>query len=495
MLRISSYHASFAAIASKLHRELRKTANSFVKFATAYFAHCADMTQSLPLFATYREACIRRSAYLSAITALLWNGYVQEIAKLDQSLYRCAQGAQSYSFLFMLLLVLSACNLRGIRPFFNLQGAVPSVGDTHGEFAAAFFQTTGSRLLPGHHWSLESNGWVFSEIAKDILHAQLSVNIEEYIWEPGRANEQLLSALGRRASGVKCRILADPLGSPDFETQIAPRLRSLGCEARVFRPLTAANLLERNHRKIAVIDGHIAHMGGFGVRDEWLSGKRRRWSPLWRKRLRLIGEWRDDNIRLVGPVVNDVQRAFAQNWQEAGGTLLPASDLPAIPPSGPARVALVSSTAGYLTDGERLMHLLISAARQRIYIANAYFVPDQSLLDRLIEKAQKGIDVRVLVPGRKNDVPIASLGQRQVYRQLLAAGVKIFEYQPVMMHAKTMLIDDRLAVIGSLNLNLLSMNRLEEAVFAIEDVKLAEVLSESFASDLKESRQVKLQVP
>ena len=144
-------------------------------------------------------------------------------------------------------------------------------------------------------------------------------------------------------------------------------------------------------------------------------------------------------------------------------------------------MAFVSSSAGYVADGERLTHLLIGAARRRILSPNArYFVPDRSLLDLLAQKAREGVDVRVLAPGRKNDLVIASIGQRRLYKELLTAGIKIFEYQPAMMHAKTMIIDDQLAVIGSLNLNPLSMNRLQEAVFVIDDKLLVEALEQSF---------------
>jgi cardiolipin synthase len=257
----------------------------------------------------------------------------------------------------------------------------------------------------------------------------------------------------------------------------------------VFRPLSPRNLFERNHRKLVVLDGRIAYLGGFGVRDEWRSKRRHKFGNA---RRRLANEWRDDNIRLKGPVVNDVQRAFAQTWQEAGGGLLPASELPTLPPDGEARVAFVSSTAGYVTDGERLVHLLIAAARQRISIANAYFVPDKSLLRQIVDKAMSGVAVGVLAPGVKNDLPLVQIGQRQLYRELLTAGVRIFEYQPVMMHAKTMLIDDRLAMIGSLNLNLLSLSRLEEAVFVIDDPKLVRALDQSWQSDVADSREILL---
>ena len=384
-------------------------------------------------------------------------------------------------------LLFSGCTLRGIRGSFEVAGPVPSVSSQPAEFAAALFQTTGARLLPGHQWTLAENGSVFGSIVTDIGKATESINFLDYIWDPGAASDRLIQALATRPKTVKCRVLADALGSPSFDKKVAPRLREIGCEARVFRPLTAHNFLERDHRRLVVIDGRIGYIGGFGVRDEWRSKRR----PYVRRTCRrLEEEWRDDNIRVTGPAVNDVQRAFAQNWQETGGALLPASDLPTIKPEGDASVAFIGSTAGYVTDAERLVHLLIASAQKRVYIANAYFVPDASLLRLLTERARQGIEVHVIAPSNKNDLPIAKFGQRRLYKQLIGAGVKVFEYQPVMMHAKTMIIDDRLAVIGSLNMNLLSLSRLDEAVFVIDDPKIVQALDKTWKQDLADSNEV-----
>ncbi len=384
--------------------------------------------------------------------------------------------------------LLAACDFRGVRSTFEISGSVPSLDENAPAFEAALFQSASARLLPGHRWSLEPNGRVFDSIISDIAAATVSINFVEYIWDPGEVSDRLLTAIGTRQNGVKCRVLADPLGSPDFQKVVAPKLRGMGCEAKLFRPVAMKNLFERNHRKMVIFDGKTAYLGGFGVRQEWGS-KHRRHFRLTRRRF--ADEWRDDNIRMTGPVVNDVQRAFAQNWQEAGGALLPEDELPAIAPDGPARVGFVSSTAGYLTESERLVHLLIKSARRRVHIANAYFLPDESLMALLAEKVREGVDVRVLLPGSKNDLPLAKIGQRRLYNELLDGGVKLYEYQPTMMHAKTMVIDDRLAMIGSLNLNLLSLTRLEEAVFVIDDPELVKELDESWRYDLRESREIK----
>jgi cardiolipin synthase len=389
------------------------------------------------------------------------------------------------------LLLMGGCALRGIRTAFQIAGPVPPVSDENGAFTAALFQTTGARLQPGHQWQLEFNGDVFDALVADIHGAQSSINFAQYIWEPGAPSDRLLKALSERNPSVVCRILADPMGSPDFSKEVAEKLRAIGCEARLFRPVSLKNLFERNHRKLVIVDGEVGYVGGFGVREEWTSKKKRRRRPFLRGGSRGLGdEWRDDNIRLTGPAVADIQRAFAQNWQEAGGALLPPADFPAIQPEGETRAAFVSSTAGYLTDSERLVHLLVRAARKRVYIANAYFIPDEELIKLLIQKAKEGVDVRVLAPGRHNDVRIAKIGQRRLYHVLLDGGVKIYEYQPVMMHAKTMIIDDRVAMIGSLNLNLISFTRLEEAALVFDDPKLVEELDESWREDLGESREV-----
>jgi cardiolipin synthase len=389
------------------------------------------------------------------------------------------------------LALFCGCELRGVRPSFEIAGPVPPVSDPEGAFTAALFQTTGARLVPGHRWQLEFDGDVFDALVADVLSAQVSINFVEYIWESGAPSDRLLKALAERKQGVTCRVLADPFGSPDFAKQVVPRLRELGCEARTFRPVSLKNVLERGHRKLVVVDGKIAYVGGFGVREEWTS-KRHRARIYFRGGSRGLGsEWRDDNVRITGPAVSDVQRAFAQNWQEAGGTLLPVVELPVIEPDGEARAAFVSSTTGYLTDAERLVHLLVKAAQKRVYICNAYFVPDQSLVDLLIAKAKSGVDVQVLAPGNKNDVGIARIGQRHLYGELLEGGVRIFEYQPVMMHAKSMIIDDRVAMIGSINLNLISFTRLEEGALVFDDPKLVEELDASWRDDLSRSREVK----
>ena len=365
-----------------------------------------------------------------------------------------------------------------LSPELVLHGPVPSPADGEA-FDIALFQTTGARLQRGHRWHLEDSGQVFTAIVDAIGRAHTSVDIVSYIWHSGEPSERIIGALEKRAHGVTCRILVDPLGSPDFEKNVQPRLRATGCTTLFFRPLGSHPIPERDHRKLTIIDGRIGFVGGFGIRQEWVKAAGSR-DP----------EWRDINIRIEGPAVNDLQRAFAQNWQEAGGALLPVDDFPRIEPDGDARIAFVASSFALVTEADRLTLLTIASAKKRLWIWNAYFTPDARLRDLLIARAKAGVDVRVIAPGDKNDVTVSKIAQRRGYARLLAGGLRIWEYQPSMMHAKAMIIDDRVAVIGSINLTSLSLTRLEEDAIVVEDPALVDAMARDWDADIAKSREV-----
>jgi len=318
------------------------------------------------------------------------------------------------------------------------------------------------------------NGDLFPALVDDLAKAQKSIHVLAYIWEKGQASDPIVDAIAARASqGVECRILFDAIGSPDFREDIAPTLERAGCDVRVFRPLQQGNQVARDHRKIFVIDGRIAFTGGFGIRDDWLG------DGVTNER------WRDTNVRFAGPSVADAQQAFAENWQEAGGDLLPLSAFPNLEPVGSVEAVFVSSTAHpVVTKAERLTQLMIAVASERVWIANAYFVPTRGILDLLAEKAAQGLDVRVLVPGFKDDSKAAFGTQKVKYDGLLDAGVHVWEYRPSMMHAKTMVIDDDLSIVGSINLDPLSLFRLEDGALVVRDRAFTQALAASFEEDI-----------
>jgi cardiolipin synthase A/B len=369
-----------------------------------------------------------------------------------------------------------SCERDDDGPAFQLRVPIPS-GDA--PFALALYQSLGVRLLPGHHVSLLGNGSIFDGIEAEIRNARSSVHVVMYIWEKGIASDRIVAALVDRVkAGVRCRVLIDAFGSPDFSEDVQPKLAEAGCDVRLFRPLPGhGDKVARNHRKIVVVDGRVAFTGGFGIRDNWLGDG-------------VTGEgWRDANVRFAGPAVAAAQQAFAENWQEAGGPLLPPDAFPALDPSGQASAAFVTSTISpVLTRSERLVQLLIQAAKKRLWIANAYFVPSDAILDMIKRKASEGVDVRILAPGKKSDSKTSFGLQHIEYDALLEKGVRVWEYQPSMMHAKTMLVDEELAFVSSMNLDPLSLTKLEEAALVVNDRAFAATLAQTFEADCGHAR-------
>jgi cardiolipin synthase len=349
----------------------------------------------------------------------------------------------------------------------------------------ALFQSTGIALEPGHRVELVNNGHIFDAMEEEVRAARSSIHILSYIWRPGEPSDRLIRALRDRQPGVSCRVLVDPMGSLNFEA-VAPQLSAVGCETRIFRPIQGSiasfdlrRMLARMHRKLVVRDGEVGITGGFGI---WRS---------WEGKARNAEEWRDTNIRVWGPAVRQMQQAFAENWLEAGGGFLPPGCFPPLAPAGAARAGFVGSTGEqFLSDGRRMTLVAMGAARRRLWIANSYFIPTDDLSDVLILKAKQGVDVRVLVPGRHHDVAPVHAAQRAAYARLLEGGVRIWEYELSMMHAKTILADDQLSVIGSTNMDPLSLDWVEEGSLMVEDPELAAALAQSFEQDLVHSREI-----
>ena len=375
--------------------------------------------------------------------------------------------------LALLLLLLCACRRK--ENTFQLRYTVPE-----GAFSAALEQTTGSPLRPGHRIEMLENGRVFDALVDAIGQARETVHGEMYIWAKGVASQRVLAAIAARR--VKCRVLVDAIGSLGLDDEEKRRFAESGCELRFFRPVHGPNDEARNHRKIFVIDGRVGFTGGFGVDDKWLGDGRG--GP--------GGNWRDTNARVEGNAVSDMQESFAEHWQEAGGDLLPPSAFPEHGRRGEARAAFVRSDASpVVTRAERLTQLAIAAAHKRIWIENAYFVPSKAILELLGRRAAHGIDVRVLTAGRKSDSKLAFFGAQRDYKSLIKRGVRVWEYQPAMMHAKTMLVDDDLVVIGSVNLDPLSLNELEEGALVAQDRPAAERLARAFEEDATRSKEQK----
>lgn len=341
----------------------------------------------------------------------------------------------------------------------------------------------GAELVAGNDLELIENSAVFDAMEADIRRARTSVNIVTYIWRgEGGPSERIGRALLARRKGVACRIVIDPFGSWKFSESLEQRLTASGCTVRRYgrAETVSAIFLARNHRKIQVTDGRRAITGGYGIWKSWEGHGRKK------------DEWRDTAVGVAGPVVAQMQRAFEQSWTEAGGEPLPAADYPALSRAGPSRAAFVASSPrrGEASPAEIMTHALLAAATRDLWIANSYFVPDEPLRQHLVRRRQAGAKVRVIAPGPVHDVPPVRAGQRDTYEELLQAGVRVFEYQPSMMHSKTMVVDDRWVAIGSTNFDQMSFDHLEEGSLVADAPVLARKLRRNLEEDLRHCKEI-----
>jgi cardiolipin synthase A/B len=253
-----------------------------------------------------------------------------------------------------------------------------------------------------------------------------------------------------------------------------------------FRPLGLRNLVRiyrREHRRATVIDGQIGFTGGAAI------------SKKWKGNVTNNHEWRDSMTRVTGPLVAGIQSAFSENWVYCTGEVLagPRFFPPVEPGPGICGVSVVSSPSDSLQTIRLLFWLSFSNARKRLWICNSYFIPDRRLRDAVVQRSRQGVDVRVLVPGNHTDaVPVQAAGQ-SYYEELLRAGVRIFEFEPAMMHAKTVVIDSAWSIVGSANMDERSMELNEENVLGIADQAFAQSVEEGLLSDYGRSPEIKLE--
>ena len=332
-----------------------------------------------------------------------------------------------------------------------------------------------------------ANGAQFYPAMRDaILAAQASVNLEAYIFRPGDAADMLVDAMVERAAaGVEVRITLDAIGSARLGGRIARRLRDAGCQLQFYQSIRwyrLHRLNNRTHRELLVVDGRVAFTGGAGVADWWLrphSGK---------------PAWRDTMARIEGPIVAALQGVFAENWLECCGEILTSPrQWPELQPQGEAEAMLVkSSPADRATASRVVFQMLIEGAVTKIDISTPYFLPDRALRRSLVRAAQRGVRVRIIVPGSSTDQRLVRLASRRMYRELLEAGVSLHEYRPSMTHVKMLLIDEAWAVIGTTNVDNRSFEHNDEVNVAFRETNVTSTLRHHFEADLAASDEVTL---
>jgi len=347
------------------------------------------------------------------------------------------------------------------------------------EFAATVAGASGSPFLPGNTVELLNNGDEFyPPMLAAIRGARSSITIEAYIYWAGDIGREFASALAERAAaGVRVKILLDAIGSSSIGTEILALLETGGCQVAWYNPIrwyTLGRFNNRTHRKSLIVDGCLAFTGGAGIADHWRGAAR---GP---------AEWRDMQIRLAGPAVVPLQTGFAHNWQQTTGELVSGETYyPTIEPTGPLAVqTLLSSPETGASNVRTMYYLSIVCARESIYIANPYFVPDPVAIETLIEAKARGVDVKIMVSGIRNDNWLARHNSVRLFGRLLAAGVEIQEFDRTMLHHKTMVVDRRWVTIGTTNFDNRSFAHNEESNVCFFDRKLADRLHAIFEDDL-----------
>jgi cardiolipin synthase len=317
-----------------------------------------------------------------------------------------------------------------------------------------------------------------------IRGARQHIYFESYIFADDAVGREFVAALAERAAaGVKVRVLYDWLGTWGSR-RLWPILRHAGAEVRCFNPPridSPLGWLSRDHRKSIVVDGAIGFVAGLCVSARWLGDEAKG-----------IEAWRDTGIEIRGPAVADVQEAFVRVWS-ATGTPIPEDELAETPtpsPVGDTPVRVVA-TMPNLAGLFRLDQLIAALARKRLWLTDAYFVGLTPYVQALCAAARDGVDVRLLVPGA-SDIPVVSPLSRAGYRPLLEAGVRVFEWNGSMLHAKTAVADDRWARVGSTNLNIASMWANYELDVAVEDEHFAGAVASMYEHDLEHATEIVL---
>jgi cardiolipin synthase A/B len=331
-----------------------------------------------------------------------------------------------------------------------------------------------------------TNGDRFYEAElRDIGVAVQTVNLEAYIFQRGEIAGRFLAALAERArAGVKVNIVLDALGSAATRDSYVQELRDAGACVAWYHPVKWNKLPRynnRTHRELLIVDGRTAYVGGAGIADQWYRGVGNK------------ARWRDTMVRVEGDAVPRLQATFAENWLESHGEILMGAEyFPRVEAESAASVLVVNSTpsAGGATRARTLYQVLLASAQKTIDIATPYFLPDRSLSDEIVRAAERGVQVRIIVPGRHTDHILTRSSSRRGFGKLLKAGVQIFEYEAAMMHAKALMIDGLWSVVGSTNFDNRSFGLNDEVNLAVRDSGFNERLEEDFARDLANSTQM-----
>lgn len=318
---------------------------------------------------------------------------------------------------------------------------------------------------------------IFPPMLEAIRRAEHSIEFLTFVYWTGRIAAEFAEALAEKArQGVTVRVLLDGVGARPMSQDLLKRMTRAGCQVRWFRPLPQWRLWamdNRTHRKVLVVDGRIGFTGGVGIAEEWEGDAQ---GP---------NQWRETHFEIHGPAVHGLRGAFWGNWMEVEQTVKGALTEAAVfhrPGTVPLQVVRSTASIGW-SDVAMLIDALIASARHRLRITTAYFAPDDMTVRQLQDASLRGVDVQIILPGPHIDTRVSELAAGEQFEPLLTTGVRIWRYQPTMIHTKVMLADDRIACIGSANFNQRSMRQDDEICLVAEDADLVRQLDADFDAD------------
>ena len=385
------------------------------------------------------------------------------------------------------LIVLVIANLMGHEK--KIKHEIPSLYTVADEQ----FQRSMGNLLPpamreGNRITTLINGQrIFPAMLDAISIAERTVCIETFIWWSGAIGHRFMERLCERArAGVEVNVLVDWLGSKKIDPHHVTQLKEAGVNVELYHPLhwyNAWRVNQRTHRKLLVIDGKVGFIGGVGIADAWDGDATE------------CDHWRDNHYRLEGPSVAQMQSTFLDNWTKTHSRVQHGEEyFPALEVKGDCLTQVFASSPQEGSESMRLMFLLsFASAAERIRLASAYFVPDDLLVQTLVEAAKRGVEIDIIVPGPNIDSTVARRAGRARWGALLEAGIRIHEYMPCRYHCKVMVVDDRWVSVGSTNFDNRSLRLNDEANLNVLDVEFAREQAELFERDLQRTRPVTLE--
>jgi cardiolipin synthase len=366
----------------------------------------------------------------------------------------------------------------------QVRSAAPAEDPLYAPYVASLL---GTELSTRNDFEVLTNGvQIFPAMLAAIDAAHRRISFETYIFDTGEMANRFTASLAAAAQrGVTVNLVIDAVGASSMEKKHMEQLRRAGCHVAEFNRPSWYSLEEinyRTHRKILVVDGEIGFTGGVGVADHWIGNADSK------------EHWRDTQVQARGPIVRLMEAAFYENFLEADGPAAPVLDL-APPPAGDEGAAVVvrSSPTGGSNDLKRLYLLSIAAAKRTLDITSPYFVTDESTLWALEDAVGRGVKIRILVEGEITDAKPVKYASRHVYERLLQQGIEIYEYQPTMMHTKTLMVDGIWSMFGSANFDNRSLELNDELNVAVSSRKLAARFLADFERDLKVSERLVLE--